>query len=321
MLEDKNIIIHTGLAKTASTFLQIKVFPYINNIYFIYQGHKLFFEEPLKFLQWINNPYHYNVPFKGTIHDKKGFQKICEKIYDFIKLNVNQKTLFISHEGFVGCGEYSHINHKSNTEILKKLFPNAKIFLVIRKQDEWIESYYNEFIITNYITLNKAIGFKNNKFNPKNKMLNIYKLNWFELYKSYEKYFGKDNVLILPYEMFREKPDEFLTKFYSFAKLESYYPETIIKLNERKIRNLEKSFLHTNYNKFISSLNPDIELFIRKNDRGLQKILLWFFGKKINSNEQKLTYDQAKIILDIQKRNNQLLANEIKINLEKYGYY
>jgi len=105
------IIIHVGLHRTASTFLQREVFPKMKSINFICQD---------------------NMPLRDLV------------------LNAylsHGKVNLISEEGLSGYSQKT-IKQATRAQIAKrlsKLFPDAEIILVTRNVDDWLLSMYKAF--------------------------------------------------------------------------------------------------------------------------------------------------------------------------------
>jgi len=110
----KEVYIHVGYPKCASTFLQRNVFPYMN-VHLI-----------SKFPDNIYNSEH---------HDYTAISKIKEG-----------KNL-ITNEQLTG-NAYRNMNYASGFDIidrLKLLYPDAGIILVRRDKDKWLKSLYKQF--------------------------------------------------------------------------------------------------------------------------------------------------------------------------------
>jgi hypothetical protein len=107
--DEYNIVIHVGLHKTESTFLQKEIFPKIENAEVFGFANRTF-----------------------TI--KTEFSKN--------KINI------ISEEGLSGNLHTKNKTADGITIAyrLKVLFPNAKIIVIFRKKDQWLKSLYSEYI-------------------------------------------------------------------------------------------------------------------------------------------------------------------------------
>jgi len=114
----------------------------------------------------------------------------------------------------------------------------------------------------------------------------------------YIKHFGRENVLFLPYEMFKSDPKEFLEKFFSFGGVEPYYPENYnVHQNKSITRNdARKEFSHKNFS---------------------SKLLSYFEEDLIDELDNEL---KSKI-LSLHSISNRKLSNLLEVDLSQYGYY
>ena len=303
----KDIIIHIGLPKTGTTFLQTKVFPFLNNVF--ERNSQLIYE-------YKQTPFDDLINGKFKTFNQKDFEYFKNEIYKFINESVKESTILISREQY---SRYMHwMKHDEINEILfkrlKEIFPNAKFFFVVRKQDEWVDSVYNQQVKQpelNIPDFNKFIAYRAGKFYRNEQYLDIQNTNWCNIIESIENKFGKDSVFTLPYEMFKENPDEFLRKFYEHFNIEPFYPTQKELLNYRQ--KLLPLPIMKKYNSLKKHLPNKLRIFVDKNDRGLQK----FFYERI----QKLSKEQTKRIMQMHRENNKKLAEYIGMDLLKYGYY
>ena len=195
---DKEIIIHVGTHKAASTYLQQSVFPYLKDVYFFRLNNEKGTPNPLYIL---------NDLIMQSVFEKKS-ESICldnideikNQIYSFIN-SIKESKILISSEALW--------QKSSLTKILKELFPNAKILLIIREQISWLESYYNYYIkLGDHAELEEEI-LRNKAFN----------FNLLEIYQHYVDNFGKENILVLPYEQIKEDERKFLDTLWAGQSL------------------------------------------------------------------------------------------------------
>ncbi len=317
--DKKNIILHVGLGKTGTTFLQKKVFPFIENNF--YGG--VFTQTPSVLDKISDLIYKNDMKFYKSIE----IENTKNKVNNFVQ-TLKEENIIYSDEGFVAQPYYKNSNNNNVNNAIKQIFPNAKIFFVFRKQSDWIYSYYCHLSkvgkFNNYTSLDNYMGYKQGVF-TKNGHLDINQLNWGIIYNKYAKLFGENNVLAIPYELMKEAPVEFLSKFYEFFGIESYYPESFEKVNARSEKLItEINLLLRGYLDFVEFLGHDkVKKIIRKNDKGLRKFLekIKLFNKKLDYSNEKLNDAQKTQILKIHEQSNRKLAELIGIDLGQYGYY
>lgn len=323
---DKNIILHVGLTKTGTTFLQYNVFPFLKDVYHTGFGEyqKFLNQTPIGqlFLD-IQNVRLYKIFPKERIEFYK------KQINEYLN-NIKEKTVLISCENFVGflgihrvSKDKPHFDNLRFTNILKEIFPQAKIFFVYRNQNGWMESSYNQCVIKtgSNISFDEYIGYKNDKFIQGN-YLDFEKVKWDKIIENYRKEFGENNVLALPYEFFKEDYRTFLDLFFDFTNIEPYYPENNEYINLRKKENTGINYpLLNKYLDWIEYLPKGIiKRKIQKNDRGLRKLLSL---KKDEVVYDKIKFDdsQRQELSKILRESNRKLAEITGYDLSKYGYY
>ena len=290
----KQIVLHVGLPKTATTFLQLKVFPNIKNIFYTGNPNSEIFQTPFKHLRNIN---------------QTGFSlSVKTKIHEFINDLKQDKTLY-SCEGMSGTWRFDYSNNPKNTEYLKEIFPEAKIFFVVRRQSDWLESIYRQvvgreiqsvFKKTELLNIDDFFNFKRNAF-YRGKYMGVHNYDWFKWTQNYINKFGEKNVLVLPYEMLKANLSAFLKRFYDFTGYQAFYPLNIDYLNQQPEKYIIKAQI---FNK-----NRTLNKFFGK------------FSKELNLSEQKISDNQLEIIKNLYKDTNKKFANLIKIDLSNYGYY
>lgn len=306
---NKNVIIHAGFGKTATSFFQRLVFPYIENTY--QSGVFSKDKTRLKDLSF----------FLFSSCTDFSFQKDLDSILGRIK----QYNILFSDESLIRFNNEDYLKNINACKQLKSYFPEAKLFICIRKQDDWIKSAYNHTVIkmnkyARFISFEEFIGYKNGKFEESG-CFNINNLNWHKLLTMYTEYFGKDNILILPYELFKSSPQEFMEKFYEFTRLKAYYPKEYKFVNKSIDSIVRHPILLKKYTGFIDRIpNNYLKNYLKSKSGFIIKILRKYKVEYDYSN-QKLTPELSNLIMEKQRANNILLSELIGHDLSKYGYY
>ena len=122
-MKEKKIIIHLGLNRTGTTFLQTKVFPFLKDVNYI----------PL----YLNNKYACN-PFMLKIEDNKTTLISNENICFFIK-----------HIAVDGDTKY-YADGRTILKRLNNVFPNASIIFCTRDKNSWLKSVHNNSVRNGY---------------------------------------------------------------------------------------------------------------------------------------------------------------------------
>lgn len=184
--ESKNIIIHIGFPKTATTWLQKNFFPKIQNFEY--------------FLPRVSNVEIIGVDPMDPLYNPSKWKE--------------KDNIIISNENFLGIGRISGFIRLGLAYRLKEIFPEGQIIIFIRNQIDLIASEYSWSIKNAGCTLSprKFIRYKdplpNNIFTYK-----PHHLMFDQVIGLYKKLFGDDHVHVFLYEDLKENPKEFINNF------------------------------------------------------------------------------------------------------------
>lgn len=188
------IIIHIGLHKTASTYLQQHVFPHLDNKKVIYNPDDIF--------------YFINSIFTLNLHDEDRIKKaksIARKYQD----DKSNKILLISSEA-ISQLVFTQ-NYSEHIGLLYEIFEKPEIVIFFREQSKWLESCYKESIKHHfYQGIEDFLNYHDHDFQPIDSRLNknnclvmdAYKANWEDLAKTIKIKF--ENTHFFFYEDFRK---------------------------------------------------------------------------------------------------------------------
>ena len=259
---------------------------------------------------------------------------------------------FGTYHRYANTGEFHSqvfFDHKHHSEVIKNIFPEAKIILTPRRQDTWLESAYNTYVRKYYTVdikqfLNPDGGKHSWVFRTRSNKpcCDFRQLDWLKYVKNYARLFGRENVLVLPYEMMVEDLEEFLQHLYSFMEVEPYFPSSQEPTNpgysslSLKIALSLNKFIHTDHNKLgIIPVKPFFNFFLKRREQNpayrilcgissrlsLEIFLRKVIDKYIAVNKGILNKENRKEILIYYTELNKRYAKYINIDLEKYGYY
>lgn len=129
----------------------------------------------------------------------------------------------ISHERLSGEVHIGGRDSRDTAERLRATFPEARILIVIREQRAIIRSIYGQFIkgsgvwpLQDYLEPPVAphTRFKYEHFHPD-------QFRYHRLIGYYQQLFGREQVIVLPYELFREAPAAFVTRLLASVGLKA----------------------------------------------------------------------------------------------------
>lgn len=213
-VQDRSFFIHVGMPKTGTTFLQHQVFPYVKDVHYW----KMFEHPVTYYLERLSNNNYLTYP-----------EEWKQQVKTHVAQSKKGKNL-ISFEGFFGSYTNNYKSNFTNSLALKELFPDARIILVIREQCALIESNYAQVIKEGYgRSFKQYVNYSRGKFGNNRSestvSLNIESLHYTGYVRNYVEQFGKENVLVLPYEMLRSAPEVYLERLSRFMDVEIEQPE------------------------------------------------------------------------------------------------
>lgn len=120
-----------------------------------------------------------------------------------------------SAEALIGnpyCGGY---NAKQNADRIKQLFPDARILLIVREQRQLMRSLYKTMIVWGMPhTIKRLLNPRDTSLAPQ---FNLDYLRFDLATDYYQQLFGRENVLVMPYEAFIEDPKHFTRQIFQHA--------------------------------------------------------------------------------------------------------
>lgn len=201
------VVVHTGFMKTGTTFLQKTVFPALAEValHSYALGLKRGGSADRRFIEM-------SVEVRNGVSPDSS-RAIRDEMRGWMK-GSNKRTHVYSWEGLVGGYLTDYRERDTMTGFLRDTFPEAHILLVIRRQDNLIESLYRQSLQTYHFStvpqfLNRSIdGF--GPFQPSGPAnLDVRSLDFESLVASYERAFGADRVTVMPYEWMLNAPERF----------------------------------------------------------------------------------------------------------------
>jgi hypothetical protein len=322
-----------GMGKALSTYLQDAIFPYIKNIYYS--------RGKYDFINFLSKKIIDGNPLNIDMETEK------ENLETFIR-TIKEQRILISEEWFDGHIEPDYRDKQIVIDLLKEFYPKAKIFLIIRRQDTFLESYYRQMIYFGYsMSFKSFINYKKGEFCHyrirSTVNVDVRSLNYFNVINYYMKKFGKDNVVVLPFELFLENKQKFLSIMYDRLKLDPYYPDQYdpinrshsllsiylrIVLNRLLIRPFnslgfipERPFHEVLRHKRTRNDNLAIRLALSLSYRCSLEWMLRSLEKVIYIKGSLLRNGIGDKIIDYHRNSNIKLSEVIGFELGRYGYY
>jgi len=316
VLFNKKIVLHIGLPKTGTTWLQSFFFQRQKEIHYIDVAPQNYPAKQHPFIEELLKAT--NTPVENF--DKKSLDIAAKRLNKYLIDGIN---LLSNENYFTGMPEtVSKENLLYITRNLHALFPELKIIIIIRNQMEFLSSFYRQKIFNSFE--NRTFG--QFLIDIENSLIPY--LTYLELLENWLNELGKDNVYISTYEYFKANKSQFLSDMSSFIGIENPVicsNKNKLYLNQSLTPYSSKIALLTN--KFYWVLHRTRIAPIIKLGESLNKMInhlnkQWIDPKlfrKINLGSQ-LNNPSKDCLKNYYKKTNKKLSKLIKIDLKNYGY-
>lgn len=208
------ILIHVGLHKCASTWLQ----------------NTLFSRDDLGFVAPWGTMSHSAVTEFVTVDpldfDPGTAARNLRNAADAKTIEHGRGIRILSHEALSSRPHHGQYYAPTVAERLHRVFPTAKILLVFREQSSIIQSLYGEHVRNG--GRNRLTEFVGNGKEPPgwSPLCRLPFFRYDRLIAMYAELFGAENVLALPMEMLRADSETFMSRIFRFAGLPPAAVET-----------------------------------------------------------------------------------------------
>lgn len=315
------ILVHIGLHKTGTTWLQNELFTDTIDIF-----------EPLYIENTLNGHSTLAEHFIFDSHRNllSPFDLNKEEILKHYEIIMNHKKgshkMFVmSHERLSGHPSSSGFDAANICTRIKNIFPSAKILIVIREQTACITSNYFQYLKEGGVM--KIENFLDYKYDGRKPGCGLNYFKYHYLIEGYIKKFGANNVLVMPYELFKSNKSKFIQNLLDFSgnsnsslnlNLEIFYNQKENQYFDYHLRPLN------NYIYSSSSLNNAEHKHVYKKKKialGIKKIANRFSTAKWNENIKRKVSEEVEIwSKDKFIESNQITSSLIKYDLKKFGY-
>jgi hypothetical protein len=180
--------VHIGYHKTASTWLQVYVFPYLAG---------LCYRDPL-LVRLVTN--------LATADSGSFFGADCRVMLRQVTRRSAGQVL-LSDEGLSGSLWDGYGSGPRNAERLRRVLPGARILVLVRRQQDMLRSIHAQYVneggtrpLLDFVDGHELEGSR----------FSLRHLEYDQLVEHYVNLFGRDRIWIVPYEYLRAQPEGFL---------------------------------------------------------------------------------------------------------------
>jgi hypothetical protein len=212
-LEGFKPLVHIGYHKTGTSWLQAHLYSEKSDVF--YPMVDPAWDEIIKGQfpsQQFGNNFMYSETGKVLVPGEFSVDRVERKIS---QLNDDRGRIpVISHERLSGHPSNGGIDTPDICDRLHQTFANAKVLIVIREQKSLILSWYSQYLKSGGVL--SLYDYIRDRYDDGLVGFNKKYFEFHRLISLYLKVFGKDNVLVLPYEDFRSDSEGFIGKLYQF---------------------------------------------------------------------------------------------------------
>jgi len=326
MMKEKEVFIHIGYPKTATTTLQKYLFPYHSELEYLREDGK-------------NLSFFRDMVFSRENYVKKNIDFYRQELLKFMKIDKNK--YIYSEESLTSFGMYFRfepspyiwtVELNSIARKLKTIFKNISIFkqvkiiVTIRKQDDMIKSMYAQvfnMVFKRFRLTNNFEKFMKYSFKNKDQFI-LDALDYNSVIGTYEELFGKENICVLVFEELKRDKNSFIKKLCDFLQIDA---DEALKLLQDKHTNKRssKTGIYQSDERRITELLGYYKNRLGTGSLGLGdsfifKLLdkIYIPGKKLKI-EINSEYD--KKLNELFKNGNRKLSQRYYLNLDKWEYY
>ncbi|MEO1081031.1 MAG: hypothetical protein AAFY29_15845 [Pseudomonadota bacterium] len=310
----QNIVFHLGLHKTATTTLQLDLFPRLSEAHYI---GRQFPADPQRPIDQVIDALTCTDPI---YFDAESVRARLEACSDPGKLNLVSHEL-LSGPLWAGIGQHGLDHRSAILQNIKACCPDARILLVLRRQDRWAKSVYRQYVVAGGVERSTALFEGERPIFPMNRFR-------YAPYVSALKELFPRGVMVLFFEQFMREREAFLGQLGDF--LETPIPD--VPLRAKNSANVGPTGMHLSrfLNHFfrgrINSAAPIPAIPRRSKGRWQREGLVSLLHKAWpeSSAGTALSAMDARVFDGVLTRcrdDNRELATALGVDLSPYGYY
>lgn len=209
-LTEAPVLVHVGLPKTATTWLQEHLFPHERLGFWAPAREEKTGKQQLK-----GHARLFYLDAGGRLISEAGFDAEALRAR-LASAEVPTGLLpVISNERLAGHVLSNAFDRETLARRIKAVLPEARVFVTFREQNAMILSSYMQYL--KYGGWRTLGGFLSPPSDARTPTLDLQVWNYERLVGLYHEVFGPERTLALPYEMFARSPEEYIARICRFA--------------------------------------------------------------------------------------------------------
>lgn len=348
------VFVHIGMHKAASTYIQTQIFDPLA------KKNRILYADPY---------FHLGIPDVNSsvvvqkideVLQRVPYYKIDERFCAEVDKQLTELALSIgiakpkfllSNEYLVGAERHNFFMDVNPLLAVRNTFKNAKILLIIRRQDEFLESWYaNQIRYGRWEPLHQVLNLWGGKFGrwkPSYRLnLDVAELDYYSFVQHLDEMFGRENVTVIPFEQLRHDPESFRNSILAYLGEQISITASTQPINKKYpyvtlvLTRLINRFVNNGTNGCVLLLQRPLNVFLRRysmrpyNERPswVNKALhfsnnmswvnlLYLVGKLLPIKGRFISAELAEEIMELHQDGNRRLAEYRGLPLDLYGYY
>jgi hypothetical protein len=194
------VVIHIGLHKTGTRYLQRMVFGQLDRERFCV------------------NPPSISRPLRACLRGRRDEATLTalRRAVAAWRASDDTRTLVLSEPHASGDMYSSHDDFEDNAALVHELFPEARIIYVVRNQAGWLQSAYRQQLVKGKgLAIEAFLNFRDGEFHPRLhrwqggvRTVEALTLRFLDIYRAYADAFGAHRVYLLRQEDMRRRKQE-----------------------------------------------------------------------------------------------------------------
>lgn len=195
----RQVVIHIGLHKTGTRFLQRMVFRQL---------------DPARFNV---NPDTLLLPVRAAVRapENAALAQAAQDAVAAWRASDDHRMLVLSEPHVSGDMYSSHQGYRQNLALIRELFPEARIVFFVRRQSDWLQSAYRQHLVRGRaVPIEVFLNFYDGEFRPRlhrwvygSRNVEALTLRFLDIYRAYAEAYGEERVFLFRQEDLRKRAD------------------------------------------------------------------------------------------------------------------